>query len=349
MSSLPNMHRKDPVTLIDKLFSSVPKREYAVQNINLSLGHAAQLIAEGDMPQCDNPRLENDYGVILLVGRSASGKSTILRLLANMESPVEGCLRINGQKQSALSPRSEESYKFDMPLWMKLGTPVLHTSTSSEEFVNNKISVECDLKRNALKTCTPQPVILERKPDFDNSMTVMERIVRIGKEATIQSTTWSPKQMKIHSEDNDSERKNEVIQTLARDFVGILGLSEQQCTSLPSDLSPSGQYLFGIACACMVSVSPAIDNATSLLRHTCSNDNILDTMACPYPILLLDELFDAEAPSTVEKCSRGMLNLIKHGGVIVSATHRPGYFTSMTSRIITLSGGKVLLEERQRT
>lgn len=301
------------------------------------------------MPQCDNPRLENDNGVILLVGRSASGKSTMLRLLANMESPIEGCLRINGQKQSALFARSEKLHKFEMPLWMKLGAPVVNTSTSSEKYVKNEISVEGDLKRNAMKSCTPQPVILERKPDFDNSMTVIERIVRIGKEATIQSSTGSPKQMKIHREDSDSERKNELIQTLARDFVGILGLSEQQCTSLPSDLSPSGQYLFGLVCACMVSASPAIETATFLLRDTHPHDNILDTMAFPYPILLLDELFDAEAPSTVEKCSRGMLNLIKHGGVIVSATHRPGYFTSMTSRIITLSGGKVLLEERQRT
>ncbi|KAL7473667.1 hypothetical protein ACHAXS_014156 [Conticribra weissflogii] len=343
------MHRKDPVTLIDKLFSSVPKREYAVQNINLALGHAKQYTTNKDMPQFDHSRLENDDGVILLVGRSASGKSTILRLLANMDGPKHGCLEINGQKQSTLSPGSENLCQFEMPSWMKLGTPVLQTLTESEQGGNNDIAEGGGLKPAALQTSfIPQPVILERKPDFDNSMTVMERIVRIGNEASMQLTTKSTEQCNICKEEIYSNR-DKVMQTLARDFVGILGLSGEQCTSRPSGLSPSGQYLFGLACACMVSVSPAVNTAAFLLRHTHPHDNVLDSMAIPYPILLLDELFDAEAPSTVEKCSRGMLNLIKYGGVVVSATHRPGYFTRMTSRIITLSGGKVLLEERQRT
>jgi ABC-type polysaccharide/polyol phosphate transport system ATPase subunit len=87
-----------------------------------------------------------------------------------------------------------------------------------------------------------------------------------------------------------------------------------------------------MACGCMKSVAPAIKK----------NDN--DDTGIPYPILLLDELFDTEVPSTVEKCNKGITNLIKCGAVVISATHRPNYFTGMSSRVVTLSGGKVLTD-----
>ena len=74
-----------PVTLLNKLFSSVPKREKAINNISINFGH------------CDNDGQEKQEGLTLLVGRSASGKSTLLRILAQWEEPTTGTLVINGQ------------------------------------------------------------------------------------------------------------------------------------------------------------------------------------------------------------------------------------------------------------
>ncbi|KAL7496707.1 hypothetical protein ACHAWT_004873 [Skeletonema menzelii] len=258
------LSKQYPVTLLIKLFSSVPKREYAIQDINLTFGQ------------------KKDDGVVLLVGRSASGKSTLLRLIAGMEMPTQGCVSINGHKITQILDGEAKGVGSRMPSWIKVGK--ISQSTES------------------------QPVILDGKPDFDDSLTVMERI------------------LKMSSGDNIAQSE-----LLANDFVNLLGL-DGQLKSLPSALSPSEQYLFSIACACMVSVSPAIK------EH---NDNDSDI---PYPILLLDELFDTEVPSTVEKCDKGITNLIQCGAVVISATHRPNYFKGMSKRIVTLSGGKVLTD-----
>eukprot|EP00984_Skeletonema_dohrnii_P036761 scaffold38097_cov278-Skeletonema_dohrnii-CCMP3373.AAC.1 len=203
---------------IKKLFSSVPKREYALKDVNLTFG-------------------QNDNGVILLVGRSASGKSTILRLIAGMEMPTQGCVSINGQKVTQLNDGEAKGVASSMPTWIKVGK----IPESSEK---------------------SQPVILDGKPDFDDSLPVLERIIQMG------------------PDDNTAQSK-----LLANDFVNLLGL-DGQCSLLPSELSPSEQYLFSIACGCMASVAPAIKEQ----NH--------DDSGIPYPILLLDELFDTEVPST---------------------------------------------------
>jgi ABC-type transporter Mla maintaining outer membrane lipid asymmetry ATPase subunit MlaF len=239
----------------------VPKREYALKDINLTLG-------------------QNDDGVILLVGRSASGKSTILRLIAGMEMPTQGCVSINGRTTAQLLGGEAKGVSSGMPSWIKVG----------------KIT-EC-----------VQPVILDGKPDFDDSLPVMDRIMKMG-----------PYENMALSE------------VLARDFVNLLGL-DGQSSLMPSELSPSEQYLFSIACGCMKSVAPAIKG---------HND---DGSGIPYPILLLDEMFDTEVPSTVEKCNKGITNLIECGAIVISATHRPNYFKGMSSRVVTLSGGKVLTD-----
>ena len=249
-----------------KLFSSVPKREYAIKDINLTLGQ------------------KKDDGIILLVGRSASGKSTILRLIAGMEMPTQGSVSINGNKITQLLDGDAKGVGSRMPSWIKVGK----------------------IPQSGEKS---QPVILDGKPDFDDSLTVMQWI------------------LKMSPGDNVAQ-----LELLANDFVNLLGLDEQ-CSLLPSELSPSEQYLFCIACGCMVSVAPAIN------EH--NNDN---GSGIPYPILLFDELFDTEVPSTVEKCNKGITNLIECGAVVISATHRPNYFVGMSKRIITLSGGKVLTD-----
>ena len=136
------MRYLDHVTLMQTLLSSIPKREYAIQDVNLSIGHSSF---------SNLNETHDDLGLVILEGRSASGKSTILRLLAGIESPNKGRMLINGQHMSV----SGESRR-TVTSWMKVGCPLT----------------------------APQPVILEGKPHFDNSKTVFERIVQMGRDAT---------------------------------------------------------------------------------------------------------------------------------------------------------------------
>ena len=64
-----NLNHSYPVTLLSKLFSSVPKREYAVQDISLQFGTSYS--------NCSNGNVSD--GVTVLIGRSGSGKSSLLR------------------------------------------------------------------------------------------------------------------------------------------------------------------------------------------------------------------------------------------------------------------------------
>ena len=341
--------------LKQKLFSSVPKREYACQNITLSFGRIQSPTVTNDdfersTKQYTAGSNRNENGVTLLVGRSASGKSTVLRLIAGIESPKEGKVFINGQA----SPSSPSVAAMDnnprgvlqsMPSWLKVGLSLPPMVSSKEDNSKKESSLSSNL--------SVQPVILEGKPDFDDSLSVMERIVQVGREAVNQNTIrWTNTKSSINEHIKDS---NLLIQRLAQDFVTILELSKEQCHSPPSCLSPSGQYSFGIACGCMISVAPAAaylqmssDNSCNIphYSHDSLSAYLYHNLPIPYPIILLDELFDAEHPSTVEKLNRGILNLIGHGAVVISATHRPGYYTGMASRVVTLSGGKVLMEER---
>ena len=253
----------------------MPKREYALKDINLKFG-------------------QKDDGVILLIGRSASGKSTILRLIAGLELPTSGCVSINGRTTSKLTNVAPR-----MPSWIKIG--------QLEDVVR------------------PHPVIITGKPDFDDSLQVIERIIGMGRDA-----------LHKHGKGNKMQSKNSAqLEVLASDFVNLLGLDERS-SLLPSELSPSEQYMFSIACGCIVSVAPAISGG----QEDDNNDGGIS-----YPIILLDELFDTEVASTVERCNKGMTNLINCGAVIISATHRPHYFRGMSSRVVTLSGGKVLSDK----
>ena len=68
-----------PETLLSKLFSTEPKRKYAVERVTLKVDHQS----------------DSSAGITLLVGTSGSGKSVLLRLLAGQEIPNNGVLNIN--------------------------------------------------------------------------------------------------------------------------------------------------------------------------------------------------------------------------------------------------------------
>ena len=280
--------------------------------------------------QCDPT--QNCFFASLSLLRSASGKSTLLRLIAGVERPSGGRVTVNGRASS-----SSESLPGGPP-WASMGAP-----PALDDVV---VGGDDDGRRDSV-----QPVILRGKPDFDDSLTAAERIHRVGLDTVARcsdSRTGGEKALRPPRAvgANDGGRSNRtsssaaappLLETLAGDFASIL-LSREQRASRPSGLSPSGQHLLGIACGCMMSVS----NSMAMRNNNAAD---VDAGACDgvrYPILLLDELFDAEHPDTVEKCRNGLLDLIERGGVVISATHRPRYFASMRSRTVTLSGGRVL-------
>ncbi|KAL7552547.1 hypothetical protein ACHAWF_015784 [Thalassiosira exigua] len=241
-----------------------------------------------------------------MVGRSASGKSTLLRLLSGTELPTDGYVCINGHTLDEVGNVGEMK---GSPFWAKMASPPPMGPSQDGP-------------------CRVQPVILQGKPDFDDKLSVMERIVQTGL-VTLQRCN---KQGRLLEE----ESARDVLRCIAHDFASLLTLSKEQCNSIPSELSPSGEFLFCIACGCMMSVAP------SIATQDAYRFDILVENGMYYPILFLDELFDAEHPNTVEKCGRGLLNLIRSGAVVVSATHRPEYFDGLSSRTVTFSGGKVL-------
>ena len=351
----------------------MPQREFAVQNISLSFGHFSMRTTDEGMDHHHHYHHDDDDdGVILLVGRSGSGKSTLLRLLSGMECPNNnndddynygGCIVVNGRtiisggridaiQNNTMSSRKKKTEILiatsnnnrrrmpGIPSWVKMGilspvAPLLHDDDDSREKVFGFV----------------QPVILVGKPDFDDTLSVMERIVQMGEDAVRRLEKYAGwwKQPTTHESTRSVSIPNNddaailsvtmMLQLLAKDITSLLTLTPMQVSCRPSELSPSGEYLFGIACGCMMSMAPSVVLAASsnISTSECDDENENYGVIAYYPILLLDELFDTEHPSIVESCSRGMLNLVRAGGVIVSATHRPAHFRGMSARTITLS------------
>lgn len=215
-----------------------------------------------------------------------------MRILAGIEHPsTQGHVVVNGEKVDASCGGLQKGF----PFWIK---------------TNSK---RCRLVKPFVK-----PVIIEGRPDFDDWKRVTDRVLDMGRMSLEKYSDG--KQAPSLEEQEASLRK------LTEDFLSLLSLSGSK---RPSELSPSEQYSFALACGCVMSLSPLV-----------YEQKAIDEMHSP--ILLLDELFDSEHPSVVANCGEGLMNLVNAGAVVISATHRPGHFAGLSSRTVTLSGGKVL-------
>ncbi len=206
--------------------------------------------------------------------------------------------------------------------------------------------------------------MLDRKPDFDDSLTVAERIVWAGLDAVrergcedrgrrkrrtveevedagmVAGAAFHPRMMGAPHDGATAgnDPTPQLLRTPAQDVTSLLALTKGQLRSTLSELRSTGQYLLGVACACMARVAPCVAHDPDGAR----------AHGVRYPVILMDELFDAEYPSIAENCGAGIMSVVRAGGVVISATHRPGHFRGMASRTITLSGGRVLTDERMR-
>ena len=263
---------------MSKLFSSVPKRQYAVDHVSISFsGQSADFGRDSDNHKSFSKQEDISALPTILVGRSACGKSSLLRLISGAEMPTSGTVSINGISSSG----------------------------------------------DGTEQRMPAPIIIDRKPSFDDSATVVDRII---------STV--PEKGTKHSEHSHPPDPI-LIEYVANDFAHILGLTREQLKSRPSSLSPSEQFLFGIVCGCISSVYPLLPSTLNgALQH-----------GIRYPILCLDELFDFEHPDIPRRCSEGIDRLVALGSVVVIATHKPHHWEELAQRrVVALSSGRVLSE-----
>ncbi len=219
----------------------------------------------------------DNNGVMLLVGQLASGNSTLLGLLAGKERPVGGG-RIVGGGCGGVGHRHRG---FE-------GAP----------------------EGTAVEGIAPRPIVQDQKLDFDNALTVAEWIARVGIDAVRDCGVNVGRKRRIIDGGADEERGGEspplqlgahdwsmagndstplLLQTLADNVASLLTLTNEQLRSLPSEVRPSSQYLFGIACACMTSMAPCVADNPDGARW----DGV------GYPIILMDKLFNAKHPSIV--------------------------------------------------
>lgn len=133
--------------------------------------------------------------------------------------------------------------------------------------------------------------------------------------------------MKLSSDDHDID----YWETAVEHVCNIVGLTSLELQSTPSQLSPSNLHRFGLVCASLESILPAL-NAT--------NQDV------PSPLLLMDEWLDFETSAIVSRVEESMLNLTRHGAVILCVTHKPQLF-SKPHRSITMCRGEVLFEQKQ--
>jgi len=253
-----------PVTIISRLFSSVPKREFALNDVTIGFNASS------------------DRGLTALVGASSSGKSTLFRLLSGEERPNAGNVYVNGKLLEYNSKR------------MNVKTPWTVT----------------------------RPIVLENKPNFDSSLSVMERILQVGYDSVSL----------LNSSFDENNVKMPFLKALANDFINLLEFNKDKLRCKPYELNPSEQFQFGIVCSCMKSVA-----SSSLSKD-------FYVTGVNYPILFFDELFDFEHSDIPQRLSQGLINLTNAGAVVVVATHKPRQLEGITGRIVTLSAGKILTD-----
>jgi ABC-type polysaccharide/polyol phosphate transport system ATPase subunit len=251
-----------PESWFGNIFSSVPKREFALENVTLDF---------------------QSSGVTILIGPSASGKSTLLHILAGEECPQKG--------------------KIDL-----LGGNAL-------------------LSDDAGFIYPSKPVVIDRY--------YATEILTNGKYTLEKSVDTSFKA--LFPSRHDELSKNGILSFCKKELANHLGVDLDCCIS---DLTTSERYLARLVFACIESVlSPA---------PPMSNDDLsIHLMKVSAPILLMDELLDAETSEVARSVGRKLLSLCHQtGAIVVAATHKPEPLIPLASTKVTMVAGKVNMVEK---
>ena len=310
------------MTFFRTLFSSIPKREYALEQITTSFG----FIFMEDTESSDN---QESGKINLLVGASSSGKTTILRLVAGLETPTQGQILLNG-----------------------------HDITKQTEQSKQKAQTKASTNNKKYRFYT-KPIIIDSKPDF----TTLNDSKNV--EDWIQQSSGLLSFTSLSTNRNRSEL---FVKELTQYFAKTLTFTKEQLQGKPSSLTPSKQYLFGLACACVQSICSTLvaideintsEDSNQLTLVDIQNKNAMENIDWDHvfqtelhcPILLLDELLDTEVSSVAQQVFQGLQQLTDMGGLVICVTHKPNFFlknapsdSNQKKRVITLSAGKILTD-----
>lgn len=361
-----SVHVQYPTTLVQTLFSSTPRREYAIKNVNLQLGVTSSPIT-------------------FFVGSSSSGKSTILKLIlyhqyqqqqqrgqTNIYKPTQGTITIDS---SFVSNDDNDVTNHDRSL--------LPTSSN---IIQQRSSV------------IAKPIYLDIKPNYSNDYRTLYQILSADIYSHCQNV-----QRKSFNNNNDKKNNDKTINNNQQDIImnkiimslerillddiihffaiRIFQLSSSSSSSWndlqPNDLSPSELYRFQLLRSSFESMLSNIiirsqshedDNTIDSNKDKIYTDIYNNNMTSPFlsfpsenirqngtttkslhyqlylpsPILLLDEWLDKETSTIIHSIQKSLYLLNQYtNSICCIITHKlDRWDINNTSRSIstTVSG-----------
>ena len=311
-----------------KLTSSVPRREFALQDLTLAFGNIDPTknsnndgIENDNESERDGSVRNTEDSLCLLLGASSSGKSTIFRsiLEAAAEEKYEKASSNSNSKEfgSAGNQGTLEIRQLPLPKQtLKSKTPTTTTTT------------------------TPKPILLDDRGEVNEAHSGQPKKT-LG-EAWVDCFRETTETINDGSNDETNDVAAFLVETLAATIFDL------DPNALLADLTPSEKYRFCLGKACIQSSS---------FGCASSSDNI-DSILLPGPILLLDEWMDVETSAVVRKVQPSLHKIVEElNGIVLSITHKPELYYSSgaaatastgeqhstsTIRKITLTAGKLL-------
>ena len=334
-----------PETLARRLFSSVPRREFALHNVSFIL----------------------QSKFVLLTGASSSGKSALVKMISGVETPVQGAVRIQCLWDAAAAAAAAASDDDDDP------TPPHQSQQQQQQWVSQPVYLDqrpsIDGRRTVRQILRQKEEHILQKLLLSSSMTnnkarqPLESSIRIFLGTLLSALTaelCSCLQLTSTSKSttsNDNTQHNGAAATAA---AGVCWMDQT-----PLQLSPSQSYRLALVTACLQSSMANLNLSTVFVDGDGNADVDVDidtffpttvvvdddtattdgterrTIRLPAPILLLDEWMDTETTEIVQTVQRGLEQLARTGAVIVSVTHKAGRWKKPYSEMV-LSRGQVL-------
>jgi ABC-type lipoprotein export system ATPase subunit len=294
-----------PVTLGRRLFSSVPRREFALQNVSLSL----------------------QSELILLSGASSSGKSALMKIVSGVETPVQGSVHIQCQQHDDFNdtpPPCLRSWMIAQPIHLEQRPSVDSRRTVRQILSQNEESIIKKLQRALVVSSNSMSNNKQQQQSESSSRIFFESVLNA---LTAELCSC----FDLSTTTNNNNHNNDVTAWMDQTPLQLSPSENYRLHLVTACLQSSTANLVG-ASAIDIDDLLSTDDTTTLKR----------TVSLPAPILLLDEWMDTEPTEIVQTVQRGLEQLAKaSGAVIISATHKADRWKKPYSEMV-LSRGKVL-------